>query len=112
VVRCARRGRNDLQRLHEGAVEDDHELARELAGVGGSCSTGATEHPTTKAALCAAGSPAKRSKSMRFEILAALTGRLDTGGGDPVLMKQITRLVGDAVRLPDSCRSWTGSSCE
>jgi hypothetical protein len=27
------------QRLHEGAVEDDHELVRELPWVGGSCGT-------------------------------------------------------------------------
>jgi hypothetical protein len=49
---------------------------------------------------------------VRFEIPAALLSASTPGGGDPVLMKQIARLVGDAVRLPDSCRSWTGSSGE
>jgi hypothetical protein len=44
--RASRAGWGTMQqRLHEGAVEDDHGLARELLRVGGCCSTRASEHP-------------------------------------------------------------------
>ena len=52
LARVARRPCGALnERLDESAVEDDHELARQLCRVGGAGRAGAGEHPTVQPGL-------------------------------------------------------------